>query len=471
MKAERRHELQHNELADILVDFGEKVKPYAKLMLGLALAVVVIVCAYLYLAHRAKAEESAAWNQAWKAIEIQDSDGLRKIVKDYPNKPPALWSQLVLADLELSRGVGNLFTQKSAGTDQIRTALEDYQNVSEHAAEPLLREHALFGIGRAQESLGKLTDARAAYEQVIKEFPGGPYKFRAQQRLEQLASDSAKNWYDWFAKQSPAASPGSGGTLNPFENNGPGGVPFPPSSDIIPNGPSKTAPPVVVPTVPVPKLPLPKPVVPKAALPRPRPKHRRRALQKRRNSPAKPEAAKPEAAKPEAGKAADTQSSDKKGAGAANAHRAPVPNACPESRPRQSRPRQRRPRQRRRLPSRINRNCPPKAPARGSDGLPVGRLFPSRRTPPFSLVRCTNCSSLKNRSDSAWICFWHSKFPTHSRVQLRKAINAATVEVDGRRAKAAHRLRLGEQVRLTLPEIPRERAPAREYPARYSLRR
>ncbi len=57
--------------------------------------------------------------------------------------------------------------------------------------------------------------------------------------------------------------------------------------------------------------------------------------------------------------------------------------------------------------------------------------------------------------------FLAHKFPTHSRVQLRRAINAATVEVDGRRAKAAHRLRLGERVRLTLPEIPRE-APAPE---------
>jgi 23S rRNA pseudouridine1911/1915/1917 synthase len=52
--------------------------------------------------------------------------------------------------------------------------------------------------------------------------------------------------------------------------------------------------------------------------------------------------------------------------------------------------------------------------------------------------------------------FLAGKFPTHSRVQLRRAINAATVEVDGRRAKAAHRLRLGERVCLTLPEIPRE---------------
>jgi 23S rRNA pseudouridine1911/1915/1917 synthase len=52
--------------------------------------------------------------------------------------------------------------------------------------------------------------------------------------------------------------------------------------------------------------------------------------------------------------------------------------------------------------------------------------------------------------------FLAQKFPTHSRVQLRRAINAAGVEVNGSRAKAAHRLRLGEAVRLTLPEIPRE---------------
>lgn len=52
--------------------------------------------------------------------------------------------------------------------------------------------------------------------------------------------------------------------------------------------------------------------------------------------------------------------------------------------------------------------------------------------------------------------FLAERFPTHSRVQLRRAVNAATIEVDGRRAKAAHRLRLGERIRVRLPPIPRE---------------
>lgn len=52
--------------------------------------------------------------------------------------------------------------------------------------------------------------------------------------------------------------------------------------------------------------------------------------------------------------------------------------------------------------------------------------------------------------------FLAQQFPTHSRVQLRRAVNAATIEIDGRRVKAAHRLRLGERLSVRLPAIPRE---------------
>jgi len=48
------------------------------------------------------------------------------------------------------------------------------------------------------------------------------------------------------------------------------------------------------------------------------------------------------------------------------------------------------------------------------------------------------------------------QFPSYSRVLLRKIINAAGVTVDGARVKAAHRLRGGERVIITLPELDRE---------------
>jgi hypothetical protein len=248
MKTERRHELQHNSLVDILADVGENAKPYAKGLLGVALAALVVVCAYLYLSKRAEAEEGASWDQTWQAIDRQDMEGLREVIKSYPNKPAALWSQLVLADMELSSGVTKLFMQKSTGRDLIRTALDDYENVAEHAVHPQEREHALFGIGRAQESLDQLSKAREAYEQLVKNYPNGPYEQRAQQRLDELARDSTKNWYDWFeTTEPPTSSVGKGNPFgSPFDEKGPTGSslpPLPPGFDVPDIGKSKTPPP------------------------------------------------------------------------------------------------------------------------------------------------------------------------------------------------------------------------------------
>jgi 23S rRNA pseudouridine1911/1915/1917 synthase len=47
-------------------------------------------------------------------------------------------------------------------------------------------------------------------------------------------------------------------------------------------------------------------------------------------------------------------------------------------------------------------------------------------------------------------------FPRHSRTFLRQVINAAAVKVDGKRAKASHRVRAGERIAVVLPELPRE---------------
>lgn len=52
--------------------------------------------------------------------------------------------------------------------------------------------------------------------------------------------------------------------------------------------------------------------------------------------------------------------------------------------------------------------------------------------------------------------FLAQQLPAYSRVLLRKAINAAGVRVDGRREKAAHKLRAGETITVVLPELARE---------------
>lgn len=46
--------------------------------------------------------------------------------------------------------------------------------------------------------------------------------------------------------------------------------------------------------------------------------------------------------------------------------------------------------------------------------------------------------------------------PQFSRVNLRRVINAAALKVNGKRQKAAHRLKVGDRISGILPEIPRE---------------
>lgn len=61
----------------------------------------------------------------------------------------------------------------------------------------------------------------------------------------------------------------------------------------------------------------------------------------------------------------------------------------------------------------------------------------------------------------AWLA---GQFPDYSRAHLRRIINAAGVRVDGRRTKAAHRLKPGEQVSVELPDLPREGPEPEEIP-------
>jgi len=69
---------------------------------------------------------------------------------------------------------------------------------------------------------------------------------------------------------------------------------------------------------------------------------------------------------------------------------------------------------------------------------------------PVNLI--VDAAGLGKRLDA----FLAERFPKYSRVQLRRAVDAGGVKVDGRSTKAAYRLREGETVSIVLPEPTRE---------------
>jgi len=60
--------------------------------------------------------------------------------------------------------------------------------------------------------------------------------------------------------------------------------------------------------------------------------------------------------------------------------------------------------------------------------------------------------------------FLADRLARHSRVQLRRAIGAGSVTVDGKHMKAAYHLRPGERVRIVVPELPRQAAKPEDIP-------
>ena len=60
--------------------------------------------------------------------------------------------------------------------------------------------------------------------------------------------------------------------------------------------------------------------------------------------------------------------------------------------------------------------------------------------------------------------FLAQQLPRYSRTFLRRVINAAAVQVDGKRVKASHRLTCGQRITLVMPELPREGPQPEEIP-------
>src|SRR5206468_935437 len=105
MKAERRHELKHNELADWLGERMEMVKPHATgILLGLALLAAIVLATTFYFSGETHASASA-WSTYFDAFNDRDP---QRILQDLATKQSgskaAWWAQAALGDMNLSEG-------------------------------------------------------------------------------------------------------------------------------------------------------------------------------------------------------------------------------------------------------------------------------------------------------------------------------------------------------------------------------
>ena len=238
MKAQHRHELHTNELAEWLEAAIEKAKPYSRAIVGAILAVAIVIGVYLYVNALERRTVTVASDQYITALQTFQSEGpmeLQRIVEDYRGTEPAVLAQLVLAETQLKQGGDVLYVNKPAAETELSHAVGSFTQVLQTTKDPMLRAWALYGLGRAHESQGQLDRARSDYQKLIDEYPNSSLVSAARGHLAQLKETSVKEFYDWLAKQNPqpAGSDSSSGVpgLKPSfdltEPSAPGDLKFP----------------------------------------------------------------------------------------------------------------------------------------------------------------------------------------------------------------------------------------------------
>jgi len=203
MKSQRRHELEHNVLADWLGKKFKEIQPYVNLILGGVLAVLIVFLGYTWWSRQAAGQTAEAWNEFYKALSEGKPSDFDAVSEKYPGTTVDHFATVIAADERLASGCHQLFVNKASANQELRRAVDGYLAVLE-SPQPMLRQRATYGLARAYESLGELEKAVEYYEQVTKNWPQGAYTAFAERQLADLQKPSTKKWYDQFAKFDPA---------------------------------------------------------------------------------------------------------------------------------------------------------------------------------------------------------------------------------------------------------------------------
>lgn len=198
MKSERRHELQHNLLADWLATWAERLKPYQNIVLSAVLLAVVALAGYVLWSRESASRTTQAWDELNAAVDSRDPTALAKVIEDHPDTGVADLAALVSADERLAEGCRQLFVSKATAQNELNKAIELYSLVRGHYGLPAQQERATFGLARAKEAKGDASDideAMKLYEEVAKQ-PNGAFAAAAAQRLEDLKRPATKELYD-----------------------------------------------------------------------------------------------------------------------------------------------------------------------------------------------------------------------------------------------------------------------------------
>jgi hypothetical protein len=222
MKAERRHELKHNELSDWLGERVETLKPHATgILLGIVLLVAIILGGFMYFGGENQSS-AAAWSDYFGALNNRDPQKtLQDLAAGHAGSKAAWWALEAVGDMNLGEGAALLYSDRAEATKRLEAAEKAYKQV-ELSDDPMLKSRAQLGLAKVYESQCKPDEARKYYEMVAHSQKDTAIGKAAAADAARMKDARETDFLAWFAQQTPkrpAPMPGFGGNVPGLPND------------------------------------------------------------------------------------------------------------------------------------------------------------------------------------------------------------------------------------------------------------
>ena len=194
-------EVEGNALADGIASALDALRPHLRaILMGLA-GIFLASLGWMWVQQQRAALVAKSWDDYMFAISPVDPAALADVSTQHSGTPAGEWADLIQAEMALDEGAELLFVDRDRAMPKLQAAADGYAALLVGRQKGLLAERAMFGLAKANESLGKIDDARQGYEAVTSDYPGGALAGMARQRSRSLEGERAREWYTWFAAQ------------------------------------------------------------------------------------------------------------------------------------------------------------------------------------------------------------------------------------------------------------------------------
>lgn len=192
MRAERRHELQTNELAQQIDVFGDYIKKHAGMLTAIFAGAVIVVVGIFWMARQRQNTVLAGWSTLNDSELLSDPtmaiDKYRQVAEEAATPALAIEAWLKVGETAMTQHISPSKTATSQqdwsqiATDAFTKIVQKYED------HPIATAVSRLSLGILAENKGQTEAAREQYEKVVadKRIALTPYPAQARFRIDHL---------------------------------------------------------------------------------------------------------------------------------------------------------------------------------------------------------------------------------------------------------------------------------------------